>query len=253
MGHLRKVGKRQSSGRRNPIRGPPGCIGRSHLEPLTIRTGRHRLWTNRQGGVAVIFALSSTVLIGLAGGGIDYARLSARRSQVQNALDMAVLAGGNTLKAGLGDTSPQRRHRANPARQRTIPPDRLLTVQVTVPADMSSVLATASKDFKFAFGPFIGVRSAYIALQSKANVVGKMRLCMLTLDPAAPATFDLENGAQVTASDCSLYSNSSNPNGTQTRPEVLRWIRRSGVSDDVSVGRHVIVRAVCESDPSKIE
>ena len=40
-----------------------------------------------------------------------------------------------------------------------------------------------------------------------------MRLCMLTLDPAAPGAFDLENGAQVTASDCSLYSNSNNPGG----------------------------------------
>jgi len=175
---------------------------------------RQRFWTDRQGGVAVIFALSSTVLIGLAGGGIDYARLSARRSQVQNALDAGVLAGGNTLKLASANSASvsgvtKQTIRANASS----PPDRPLTVQVTVAADMTSVTATASEDFKFAFAPFIGVRSAHIALKSKVDVVGKMRLCMLTLDPMAPGVFDLENGARVTASDCSLYSNSNNRAG----------------------------------------
>lgn len=188
---------------------PKASVGRR-----AVAKAHQRLWTERQGGVAVIFALSATVLIGLVGGGIDYARLAARRTQIQNALDVGVLAGGNTLK--LASATPAS---VSGVTEQTIrdnvnsPPDRPLAVQVTVPAEKTSVQATASEDFKLAFGPFIGVRSAHIALQSKVNVVGKMRLCMLTLDPAAPATFDLENGARVTASDCSLYSNSSNPGG----------------------------------------
>ncbi len=53
---------------------------------------------DRRGGIALTFALSSPVLFGLVGGGIDYARLVARRSQLQNAVDVGVLAGGNALK-----------------------------------------------------------------------------------------------------------------------------------------------------------
>ena len=133
-----------------------------------------KLWPDRQGGVAVIFGLSATVLIGLAGGGIDYARLSARRSQVQNALDVAVLAGGNTLK--LASATPAS---VSGVTEQTVrvnapsPPDRPLTVQVTVAADMTSVLATASEDFKFAFAPFIGVRSAHITLQVEGQRRGQ--------------------------------------------------------------------------------
>lgn len=178
------------------------------------RTPRWSLWTDRRGGVAVTFGLSATVLLGLVGGGIDYARLSSRRSQIQNALDQAVLSGGNALK--LASATPASVSGVTEQAIRdgvTSPPDRPLSVQVTVPDDKMSVAATASEDFKLSFGPFIGVRTAHIALRSKVNVVGNMRLCMLTLDPAAPGAFDLEKSAQVTATGCSLYSNSSNPAG----------------------------------------
>ncbi|MGH1589185.1 TadE/TadG family type IV pilus assembly protein [Methylobacterium phyllosphaerae] len=53
---------------------------------------------DRRGGVALTFALSSTVLLGLVGGGIDYARIASRRAQLQNAVDVGVLSGGNTMK-----------------------------------------------------------------------------------------------------------------------------------------------------------
>ena len=97
-----------------------------------VATARQRLWPDRQGGVAVIFGLSATVLIGLTGGGIDYARLSARRSQVQNALDVAVLAGGNTLK--LASATPasvsgvtEQTVRVNAPSPPRPPPDRAVT------------------------------------------------------------------------------------------------------------------------------
>ncbi|WP_308445294.1 TadE/TadG family type IV pilus assembly protein, partial [Methylobacterium hispanicum] len=54
---------------------------------------RASLRGDRRGSVAVLFALGGTVLVGLVGGGIDYARVSARRSQLQAAVDAGVLAG----------------------------------------------------------------------------------------------------------------------------------------------------------------
>ena len=167
-----------------------------------------------RGGVALVFALSSTVLLGLVGGGIDYARVSYRRSQLQNAVDVGALAGGNTLKLASatvesvqGVTEQTVRDNAHPV------PDRPFSVTVTVAKDKTSVFARAEETMKLTFGAFVGLRTMTVAAQSRANVVGKMRLCMLTLDPAAPGAFDLQKRAEVTADGCSLYSNSNNAIG----------------------------------------
>ncbi|MBP1178128.1 TadE/TadG family type IV pilus assembly protein [Methylobacterium sp. PvR107] len=73
---------------------------RTSLAPSRQRPQRvwRRFHADNRGAVALIFALAGTVLIGLVGGGIDYTRMVYRRSQMQNAADGAVLAGGNTLK-----------------------------------------------------------------------------------------------------------------------------------------------------------
>jgi Flp pilus assembly protein TadG len=53
---------------------------------------------DRRGAVSVIFCVAATVLFGLVGGAINYARLLARRNQLQAAVYAGALAGGNTRK-----------------------------------------------------------------------------------------------------------------------------------------------------------
>lgn len=170
--------------------------------------------SDRRGGVALIFGLSATVLIGLVGGGIDYARLSYRRSELQNAVDVGTLAAGNTLKLASstidsikGVTEQVIRDNAHPRS------DRPFTLTVDVAKDKTSVFARAEETVKLAFGAFVGLRAMTVAAQSRVKVVGKMRLCLLTLDPAAPGAFNLQKKAEVTADGCSLYSNSTNAIG----------------------------------------
>jgi Flp pilus assembly protein TadG len=162
----------------------------------------------------VIFALSAVALLGLTGGGIDYAHLVMRRSQLQNAVDSGVLAGGNTLKLAAssqtsvsGVTEQAIRDAAKPSA------DRAFSVRVTVSDDKTSVFARVEETVKLAFGGFVGLRTQTISAQARASVVGKMRLCMLALDPGAPGAFNLQSKAQVTANNCSLYSNSTNTKG----------------------------------------
>jgi hypothetical protein len=169
---------------------------------------------DRQGSVALIFGLSATVLVGLVGGGIDYARLSTRRSQLQAAVDAGVLAGGNALKLAASSTDSVRgvteqtiRDAAKP------PPDRAFGLRIEVPAEKTSVFARAEETVRLAFGGLIGLGAQTVSAQARVNVVGKMRLCMLTLDPAAAGAFNLQKNAQVTANACSLYANSSNAAG----------------------------------------
>lgn len=183
------------------------CIGKTASRLIAMAR-------NRRGGVALAFALSSPVLFGLIGGGIDYARLVARRSQLQGAVDAGALAGGNALKLASSTAATVRG-----VTQQIIltnaptPSANSLTITVTVADDKTSVLARAEDRVSLTFGRFIGLGNQTVAAQAKVNIVGKMRLCMLTLDPRAPGALNLQKNAQVTAQGCSLYSDSVSPIG----------------------------------------
>ncbi len=175
---------------------------------------RASLRGDRRGSVAVVFALGGTVLVGLVGGGIDYARVSARRSQLQAAVDAGVLAGGNALKLAASSTDSVRGVTEQTIRDAAKPlPESAFGLQIAVPAEKTSVSARAQETIRLGFGALVGLGSATVAAQARVSVVGRMRLCMLTLDPAATGAFNLQKNAQVTANACSLYSNSANVSG----------------------------------------
>ena len=195
---------RQSTG----MRGLAGAI--------RSRVGGHaaRLRPANQGSVAVIFGLSATALVGMVGGAVDYARLVSQRSNLQSAVDAGVMAGGNALKlvvsstdsiVGLTTQTIRTEAKASPASP--------VSIEVSVAADKTSVTARAEQSVKLVFGPFVGMAAIPISAQAKASVVGKMRLCMLALDPSATGAFALQQKAQVTAYDCALYSNSNSRSG----------------------------------------
>lgn len=162
----------------------------------------------------MVFALSSPVLFGLVGGGVDYARIVTRRMQLQNAVDAGVLTGGNALKlasstiASIQGVTDQTIRVNAPASVASS-----LAINIEVASDKTSVFARAQDTVSLTFGRFIGMGTQTVAAQAKVSIVGKMRLCMLTLDPSAPGAFNLQKNAQVTANGCSLYSDSTNKTG----------------------------------------
>lgn len=189
-------------------------IFRWQNSPSTWRRHGFAFVTNGRGGVALTFALSSPVLFGLVGGGIDYARLVTRQAQLQSAVDAGALAGGNALKLASSNAASVRgtveQIIVTNARAATGNP---LAITVTVADDKTSVFARAEDRVSFTFGRFIGLSSQVVAAQTKVSIVGKMRLCMLTQDPAAPGAFNLQKYAQFKANACSLYLNSASPSG----------------------------------------
>ncbi len=61
---------------------------------------------NDQGNIAIFFSLALTLMFGAVGGAIDFARIQNAKSQAQNALDSATLAGGRNLQISAnGDTT----------------------------------------------------------------------------------------------------------------------------------------------------
>ena len=167
-----------------------------------------------RGSVAVIFSLSAVVLIGLVGGGIDYARLANRRIQLQSATDAGVLLGGNTLKLATANgpsvgavTEQKIRDEAKPAAG--VP----FSVQVNVSSDGTSVQAQTQETVTLVFGKYLGKPTVYLSIQARASVVGKTRLCVLALDPSLPGTLTVQDRATMTASTCSVYSDSTSASG----------------------------------------
>ena len=57
-----------------------------------------RFSSDRRGSIAIMFAMSVTLLLAMAGGGVDYARWLSAKSKTLNAMDASVLAAGRILQ-----------------------------------------------------------------------------------------------------------------------------------------------------------
>lgn len=150
------------------------------------------------------------MLLALVGGGIDYAHLVSRRSQLQGAVDAAVLTGANALKLAGADLNA-----VSNITERTIRDiarandDKALVIKTEISKDQDSVFASAQEVIKLFFGNFIGVKLSTISVRAKANIVGKMRLCLLSTDVKAVGSIDLFSDSRITANGCSIYTNST--------------------------------------------
>lgn len=170
--------------------------------------------SDQRGGVALLFGFAGPLLIGLAGGAIDYTRMVTRKSQLQNAVDAGVLAGGNTLKFAAPDDAGTKSLTEHTVREEAKGSDpAALAVEVSIGADRNSVFARAEETMELAFGAFVGMKTAKVTAQAKAQVLGRMRLCVLGLDPASDLTIRMQESGQVSASQCSVYSNSTGAQG----------------------------------------
>ena len=169
---------------------------------------------DRQGNVALMFAILAPLLFGIMGGSVDYARLLYRRSELQAAVDAGVLAGGNMLKlAGIDSDSVKGATEQSVRNASKSSSPQSLNVRVDILSGNSGVFARAEEEVPLTFGGLFGIRSSRVAAEAQANVVGRMRLCMLTLDGGAPGAFHLKYDAKVTATNCTLYSNSTHGQG----------------------------------------
>ena len=71
------------------------------------------LYKNESGGFAILFAFVLTLLIGITGAAIDYARANLLRSELVSALDAAALAAGASANSGDVEAVAQRYFNVN--------------------------------------------------------------------------------------------------------------------------------------------
>jgi Flp pilus assembly protein TadG len=186
---------------------------------MTTRSATHfaaRFCTSESGGVLVLVALLFPILTGLSAAAMDYASLVMRRNELQRAVDSASIAGVNQFKlANADDAAAVRTAQSMAQAQARNSSGRAIQVTATVLNNHTGMRVTASEVIPLTFGKILNMPTVEVAVQSTAKLAGTTRLCLLALDPAADGAFHLESAAQVTATDCSLYSNSKSPAGIQ--------------------------------------
>lgn len=180
-----------------------------------LAAGR-RLRGHQGGGVLVLFALLTPVLMGLSAAAVEYAGLVKRRTELQRAADSASIAGVNQFKlANADDAAAISVAKSMVQAQARSASGATPQVTATVLDKHSGVEVTVTETVPLTFGKLLSMPSIDLSVRSTAKLTGTTRLCLLALDPLRDGAFHLESAARITASDCSLYSNSLSPAGIQ--------------------------------------
>lgn len=155
-----------------------------------------------RGNVAMLFALSAVPMFGAAGMAIDYARAVDGRTQLQIALDGAVLAGA-----------------VNPGKE-------VATAQAFFDAAVAPAkLDGASASFDLASGALTGTARAVVpstllkvmhidTVEIGANAAVQIGskgggVCILVLDPSGSQALLANSGAKINAPDCEIHVRST--------------------------------------------
>ena len=163
-----------------------------------------QLVRSKDGNVATIFALALLPLLGSAGAAIDYARASTDRAKLQNAVDVALIAGANDGSEKWADAAAAAFKGAYGGPATT-----------TFTRDGTGIyVGQAKADVPTAVMSALGIPRMPITVSASAEkgMAASGDACILTLDAGSAAsnvsmTF---NGApKVALTGCSIRSNSS--------------------------------------------
>ena len=167
------------------------------------------------GGVLTTFGLVTPILLMGIAAAVDYGMFERGRTRMQALVDSAAIAAAREMQ--LAQTNTTRIvavaenfvHNAEPQ----------ATVATRVDATALSVTVTAQESYAPKIGAYFWAKAPTISVSATAKLSGTMPLCLLTLDPKAPATLELEESAMMTATGCMVYSNSKNPGGLQAKDQ----------------------------------
>jgi Flp pilus assembly protein TadG len=194
------------------------------MPALFHRDGRAWLgWLRRQaarfivgqaGSTLTVFALTLPVLGAAAGVAVDYSLAASTRTKMQATADAAAVAGARELQLARSDAS------------------RIVTVANNmINSSLSDVAPAVNVDFQAmtvqvvidkVYTPVVRLTSAVqLHVTATAKMSGSMPLCLLGLDPSAPQTVGLEQGAMLTAPGCLVQSNSKSTVGLQSKDNAV--------------------------------
>jgi Flp pilus assembly protein TadG len=194
--------------------------------PRSCLSTLRRLRRDRSGATAIMMAVASTVLLGFAGAGIDFAVWQTNKRDMQGAADQAVFSasvvaqgggGGSSCATGVAVGLACINAKAITAQMGFVDGQGGVAVAVNNPPTQGSYAGNANAwevaiskpqqmwfaNFFLSSQPVAAARA--VAMQSGSNV------CMLILDPSASGALNLQGNPNIATPSCSIQVNSSSP------------------------------------------
>lgn len=170
-----------------------------------------RLWLgDRRGNMTVMGALILPAALAAGGATVDYMRASNVRSNLQTALDAAVLAG-----VSASDTASQQISTANDVFKANIAKfSTTSATDVNATFSVSGVILSgeASASMENSFGSLLGM-STVAPKASAAAKKSEIAICVLGLNGLDNGAFDVNGGPLFNAPDCAVQANSNSRSG----------------------------------------
>ncbi len=168
---------------------------------------------NTKGNVALVFAMASVILVGLAGGTVDFMSISSANRHLQSITDNAVLASARELQLS-GSTGSKDSHVMEIAKAyitSAIKHNLTLTdIKATVSADKGSVKLDVFAKTKVRFLQFMGFEPIKtISASATAQSYSGLPLCVLALENERGHAIGAYSKSQLKANHCTIYSNST--------------------------------------------
>jgi Flp pilus assembly protein TadG len=155
-------------------------------------------WSDQRGNIGVIFALALLPVLMLVGAAVDYSRASAIRTQLQAAMDAAVLAGA----ARSTDQTATARSVFS-AHLQSGPYD-IKSTSFTLGSD-ASVTGNASAEVSTSLLAAASIETLTVSVTATAKPVRKSEVCILLVDPTAAQPLLVNSGASLKAPNCEVH------------------------------------------------
>ncbi len=125
-----------------------------------------RFSSDQSGAIAIMFAMSITILLAMVGGGVDYARWLSAKSKTLNAMDASVLAAGRILQLP-GNTDNDAVNAANQYYSKN-KADTLAVDNTTFSVSGNEITGTTNSTVETPFLNVIGIGTLPVKLTAKA-------------------------------------------------------------------------------------
>jgi Putative Flp pilus-assembly TadE/G-like len=166
-----------------------------------------------KGSTAMMFALLGPLLLGAAGIAIDFATFSLKQSSLQAAADAAALGGAKQLSLATSKDSIVKSAALSLVSETLKGKDDAAVGTATIDRPKGSITVHISESWTPFFAQYIGADITPVTAVATASLVGESKLCLLTLESKSAKGLQMLQSAHLQASGCSVYSNSTNPNG----------------------------------------
>ncbi len=183
------------------------------------------------GFAAIIFGITAPVLFIATGATVEYISLASRQSKLRAAADSGALAATKELSLANVDDA----RLASVARDVAIAflaetrgAKGAMAPQVTaqVLEKRRGVQVGITDDVETYFGKLLSYPTFKLSVSSTAKLSGATKLCVLVLDPSGTPDLLAEKNSRLSASQCSVYSNSASPQGLVSKDNAVLQAER---------------------------